>query len=87
MSTKKRNSLAVILVLVLGVGWFLQSRPTAQEAGRGCSAPAAWGELRGGAALMTSAGYLTFEDKGGTIRVAKLESKGSCQLFLTVTRQ
>jgi hypothetical protein len=36
---------------------------------------------------MTSAGYLTFEDKSGTIRLAKIESKGACELFMTVTRQ
>jgi hypothetical protein len=87
MGIRKSRYLALIIVLIIGLGWFFQSRSTAQETGRGCSAPASWGELRGGAALLSGAGYLTFEDKGGTIRIAKLEAKGSCQLFLTVTRE
>ncbi len=85
--TSRRTSVAVGVAVVAALIWAFGSPSEAQEESRGCSAPVAWGELRGGATLLTSAGFVTFEDKNGTVRIARLESKGACKVFLTVTRE
>ena len=81
------RAIAVTAVLGLGFAWLVQSRVAAQDDARGCTAPVSWGDLKSGAAVTPTAVALTFEDKSGTIRVARGETKGTCRLLLTVTRE
>ena len=87
MTTRLARSAAVVAFVLLTLGWFIESRPAAQDEGRGCTAPSSWGELKGSAAVTATAVALTFEDKSGTVRVARGETKGACRLLLTVTRE
>jgi hypothetical protein len=85
---KKTLALGILLVLGSVTGTRLGSMasaapPQAAEEGKGCSAPKAWGQVKG-----VSDRSIAFQDSSGTIRVLDLGPcmRGQTQLIVKISR-